>query len=189
MSGEAKNDDNSNWKMFIGRHWMVTAIFAVAGILLIIGGVYVFHWFAGDAQSTGLVPSILGLWTMGHVVSFILNLVLWELIFIGIPAAIIAITGWLWWRRLPDEERKEYNFFNKGSNTSNGGSGVSLLLFIGFALKIYIDGNWDVAISTWTLEYVVESMITVFIWAAIIFGIPIIIGVIVWMASRIKTKL
>ena len=33
-----------------------------------------------NAQSTGLVPVTLGLWSMGNVASFILHAIFWELV-------------------------------------------------------------------------------------------------------------
>jgi len=188
MSGETGVENGSDWKKFLRNHWNIVVLFIVAGILAIIGAIYVFLWFVGDAQSTGLVPSTLGLWTMGHMVSFILHLIFWELVFIGIPVIIGALAGWQWWRRLPVEEKKEYHLFGKRSRTTGGGSGVSVLLWIAFAIKVYIDGNWNVPISTFTLDYVVGSMISILIWIAVIFGIPLAIGIVWWILHEMKKK-
>jgi len=62
------------------------------------------------------------------------------------------------------------------------------LLFIAFAIKIYVDGNWNVAISSWTLDYVVGSMITILIWTVAIFAIPATIGVIWWIRHEMNKK-
>jgi len=60
------------------------------------------------------------------------------------------------------------------------------LLFIAFAIKVYVDGNWNVAISSYTLGYVVGSMVTILVWIVIIFGIPIAIGLIWWIHHAVK---
>ena len=172
---------SEGWKKFLRKHWNMVALFVAAAILASAGAIYVFLWFVGDAQSSGVVPATLGLWTMGHLVAFILYAIFWELLFIGVPAGLGAVAGWLWWRKLPSEEKREYHFFGKGSRTSSGGSGVSALFFIAFCIKVFIDGNWNVAIATWTLNYVVYSMISILIWGLIIFGIPIAIGIIWWI--------
>jgi hypothetical protein len=186
MTGEVGVKNGSDWKKFLRKHWNMVALFVVAVILAVVGAIYVFLWFVGDAQSTAMVPSTLGLWTMGNLVTFILHLIFWELLFIGVPAIIGAVIGWQWWKRLPDEERQEYHFFGKRSRTTSGGSGVSILFFIAFAIKVYVDGNWNVAISTWTLDYVVYSMLTILVWGLVIFGIPIAIGVIWWIRHEMK---
>ena len=106
------------------------------------------------------------------MISFILHAIFWELVLIGIPVAIGAILGWQWWKRLPEEEKKVYRFFGKRSRSRDAGGAVSPLLFIAFAIKVYIDGNWNAAISSWTLDYVVGSMVTILVWIAVIFAIP-----------------
>ena len=189
MTEEISAEQGSNWRKFLRKHWNVVAIFAVAGIVVFIGAIYVFLWFVGQAQSTGLVPSSLGFWSMANIVMFILYAILWELVFIGIPAVIGAVVGWQWWKRLPEEEKKEYNLsVGGGSRTSTAGGAVSPLLFIAFALKVYVDGNWNVAISTYTLDYVVGSMITILVWVLVIFGIPAAIGLVWWVRHEISQK-
>jgi len=188
MTQDVAVKKGSDWKKFLGKHWTAVAIFVLAAVLAFVGAVYVLLWFTKDAQTTGLVPSTLGLWSMGNIVAFILHAIFWELLLIGIPVAIGAIAGWQWWKRLPEEEKKEYNLSGRRSHTSRAGGAISPLLFIAFAIKVYVDGNWNVAISTYTLDYVVGSMITILIWTAVIFGIPAMIGVIWWIRHEMNKK-
>ena len=148
MTQEIEVKKASDGKKFIRKHWNIIAVFAAAGTLAFIGAVYVFLWFVGNAQATGLVPATLNMWTMGNMVSFILHAIFWELVLIGIPVAIGAILGWQWWKRLPDEEKKEHNLFGKSSRSSRAGGAISPLLFIAFAIKVYFDGNWKDRKST-----------------------------------------
>jgi hypothetical protein len=175
-----------DWKMFMRKHWGIIALFAVAVVLAVAGAVYVFWWFAGNAQSTGLVPSTLSFWTMNNLVIYILNLIFWELVLIGIPVGIGAVIGWQWWKRLPLEER--YNLFGRSSRSRNAGGAISPLLFIAFAIKVFVDGKWNVAISAYTLDYVVESMITILIWIAAIIAIPATIAAIWWIHHEMNKK-
>jgi len=115
MTETESENDSEVWKKFLRKHWNMVALFVVAVILASVGAIYVFLWFVGDAQSTGMVPATLGLWTMGNLVSFILHAIFWELLLIGVPVILAAVAGWLWWRRLPSEEKKEYHFFGKRS--------------------------------------------------------------------------
>jgi hypothetical protein len=183
---EETGTENDSWRKFLKHHWSMLVYWIMAAIFAVAGAVLVYLWFVGEAQSTNMVPTILGQWTMSHLVTFILHLIFWELLIIGIPVAIAAIVGWLWWKRIPDEERKEYQFFGKGTRTEQGGSGISFLFFVAFCIKVYIDGNWNVAIASWTLDYVVNSMITILVWAAVIFGIPAIIIGLIWLSREIK---
>lgn len=186
MNEEIEMEKDTDWKRFIRKHWGIVAVFAVVAVLAVSGAVYVFWWFAGNAQA-GLVSSTLNLWTMGNVVTFILHLIFWELVLIGIPVAVVAVLAWQWWKRLPAEE-KEYHFFGRRSRSRNAEGAISPLLFIAFAIKVYVDGNWNVAISTWTLDYVVSSMITILVWIVAIFAIPAAIGVIWWIRHEMNKK-
>jgi hypothetical protein len=188
MSETESENGNKGWKAFLRKHWKITALFVVGAVLALVASVLVFLWFVGDAQSTGMVPMTLRFWTMSNLVTFILHLIFWELVLIGIPVGIAAVGGWQWWKRLPDEEKKEYHFFSSRSRTTGGSGGISILFFIAFCIKVFIDGNWNVAISSWSLDYVVESMISILIWVAIIFGIPVAIGVILWINYSMKKK-
>ena len=183
MTQDIEVENESYWRKFVKRHSRIFAIFIAAAIMAAVGAVYVFAWFTGNAQSTGLVPSTLGSWTMASIVMFILHDIFWELILIGIPVAIGAIIGWQWWKRLPDDERKEH-LFGKGSRPGRAGGAISPLLFIAFAFKVYVDGNWNVAVSSYKLDYVVGSMITILVWIVAIFAIPAIIALIWWVRHR-----
>jgi len=172
------------------KHWKMVILFVIGAILALIGAILVFLRFVGDAQLTGLVPEMLGLWTMKHLVTFVLHLIFWEVLYIGIPVIIaIAIIFFLWWKRLPDEEREEYkrkNLFGTGSRSTSGGQGISLVIFIAFIIKVFRDGKWNVPIADWTFDYLVYSYLRALIWVVIIFGIPIAIGGIGWIFYKMK---
>jgi hypothetical protein len=190
MTETGSENGSEGWKKFLRKHLNMVALFVVAVILASVGAIYVFLWFVSNAQSTAMVPTTLGLWTMGHLVTFILYAIFWELLLIGVPVILAAVAGWLWWRRLPSDEKKEYHFFGKRSRaTSGGGGAVSLLFFVAFCIKIFIDGNWNVAFATWTFDYLMYSMLWILIWILVIFGIPTAIGVIWWINHKMKKKL
>jgi hypothetical protein len=180
------------WKKFLRKHWKMLVFFVVGAILVVIGAILVFLWFVGDAQLTGLVPETLGLWTMGYLVTFLLHVIFWEFLFIGIPVILAALTAWrLWWKKLPDEERQEYrrgHLFGKRSRRSSGGGAISFLINIVFIIKVYFDGNWDFPFATWTFDYLVYSYLWALIWILIIFGIPIAIGATWWIRHQMKKK-
>jgi hypothetical protein len=180
MSAEA-----ADWRSFMRRHWSAVAIFVVAGALALAGAVYVLLWFVSNAQSSGMLPRTLGLWTMANLVTFLLYAVFWGLLLTGVPVAIVAVAAWQWWKRLPGEERRGYHF-GGGSRSTGGGGGASLLFFIAFCIKVFIDGKWNVAIASFTVDYVVGSMVTILVWTLIIFGIPAAIALAWWIRRETK---
>ena len=186
MTDTAGLDVGSDWKRFIRKHWRTVATFVVAAILAVGSAIYVFLWFVVNAQSTGLVPRTLGLWTMANLVSFILNAIFWELLLVGIPVVAAVVVAWLLWKRLSDEEMRGYRLFRKRSRTTRGGGGISLFFFIAFCVKVYLDGNWNVPISTWTLDYVVGSTILILEWALVIIGILVALVATWWLRQHTK---
>jgi hypothetical protein len=182
--GEEKADEEA-WRSFLRDHLFVAILFVVGAVAAVIGAVLVFLWFTDRAQNTGLVPSVMGEWSLRNLIDFLLNLAFWELLLIGIPVAVGAIAGYMWWKRLPLDERQRYRF-GRRSRSQAGGNAFSILVFLAFCLKIFLDGNWDVPISTWTLDYVVDSLLTVVLWLVVIFAIPAGIGLIWWITRGSK---
>ncbi len=176
--------EGSAWKAFTRKHWRAILVFALGAVLAFAGAVYVFLWFVNNAESSGLVPGILGSWTMANLVTFILHTVFWELLLVGIPVAIAGVAAWQWWKRLPQEELRGLHF--TGRKRSTGGGGGSLLFFIVFCIKVYIDGKWNVPIASFTLDYVVGSAIIILELGLIVFGVLAAIGLTWWISRGVK---
>lgn len=177
------------WKKFLSKHWRMAVLFIAAAVLVAIEAILVYLWFVGQAQLSGLVPATLNLWTMGHLLAFILNLVFWELVLVGIPAIVVAIIAYSAWKRIPAEERDEYKrgrLFRSSSKSRDSSNGISFLVTIAFIIKIFIDGNWNSPFSTWTFDYLVYSFVLALISVAIIIGIPAIIGGIWWLRRELS---
>jgi hypothetical protein len=121
LETESKNGPEG-WRVFLKNHWKMFLLLAVGAVLALVGAILVFLWFIGNAQSTGMVPSTLGLWTMGNLVTFLLNLIFWEALLIGVPVILAVIAIWLWLKKLLCEQNEEYRFFNNRSRGSSGGN-------------------------------------------------------------------
>ena len=180
------------WIQFLQKHWKMVTVISTAAALAVIGAIYVLVWFVGNAQATGLIPRTLALWSVGTIVMFLLNLILWEILYIAIPVIIFVIIIYLlWWKKIPAQERQEYHqkkLFGKRSRSRDGGSAFTFFLNIGVAIKVYLDGNWNVPISTWTFNYLIVSYLWVLFWILVIFGIPILLGGIWWLHREVKKE-
>ena len=167
------------------KHWTIFAVFIVAAILAATGAVYVFVWFTGYSQSTGLVPSTLNLWSMNNLVLFILYAIFWELVMVGIPVAIGAMMGWLWWKRLQKQKERISSLWEGLSGFHSRRSNITIAIHR-IAIKVYVDGNWNAAIAGFTLDYVIGSMVTILAWIVAILAIPAIIGLVWWIRQEVK---
>jgi hypothetical protein len=181
------------WGKFLKNHWKMFALIVFICVIAFIGMVTVFLWFVGEAQITSLVPKVLNQWSMGFLITFILHLIFWELILIGIPVLIVCVAVWqLWWKKIPDAEREEYRrkklLFGSHSKRTDGGGIMTFLINIGFVIKIYLDGNWGKPFAQWEFDYLVYSYLWVLIIFAIIIGIPIAIGGIWWLHNKLKKE-
>jgi hypothetical protein len=185
-------ENDKVWKHFVRNHWKMLVVFIVVAIIAVLGAIYVLLWFVEDAQVTGLVPYTLNLWSMGYLITFLVHLIFWELVVIGIPVAIAAgLLYFIWWKQIPQTERDEYrraHLFGKRSKRHDGQGAISFLIFVFFALKVHIDGNWGVAFATWDFDYLIYSWLWALMWIAIIFGIPLVIGGIWWIYHQMNKK-
>ncbi len=186
---ENETDNSGTWRKFLKRHWGMALIFVVGVVIAAIWAVLVFIWFAGMAQATGIVPTTLATLTMGELVLFILNLVFWELILVGIPIVIALIAFYAAYRRLPAEEREEYRrggLWGSKSRRRDVSGAFTFFVNIVFVIKIYTDGNWNLPFANWTVDYAVSSYVLALVVVAIIVAVPILIGGIWWLSREVR---
>ncbi len=187
----ANNEDIKDevWIKFFKNHWKMMLIIIAGVSVAAICGLLLFLWFIlPNALSTRLVPRSLSLWTIGSVITFILNVILWEFLFIGIPVIVfVAVVFIQWWRKLPDEEKEEYKGEPKKKGyrqrmTGGSGGGVfSFLIFLTWLIIIYVENNWNTPFITWSIEYLVFSWISAILWDLLIFGVPLCVVLILWI--------
>lgn len=177
---------------FLKRQWKMTLVIAGLIAAAAVAALFVFLWVVADAQATGLVPASIGLWSVGYVITFILHVILWEFVFVGtwgIPVA--ALIYLLWWKKIPDEERKEYvgepKKKRRGMAAGRGGGFISFIVTITWLIMIWINGRWNLAFQAWTFNDFVYSWLHAAAWDLLILGIPaaiLIIGYVVYEVRK-----
>lgn len=165
-------------KKFVRSHWRMLAVIAVFFSVAAIAGLYVLLWFIATAQVAGFIPAMLGQWTIGYVINFILHLIFWELLLVGSwVLVIVAIIFMKWYNKLPEEERRK-----ESKRTSNRESNAfSFLVGLTWLIVVWLDGNWNLALQSWTLNTWVYSCLAALAWDLLIFGIPIALFFIWWI--------
>ena len=168
---------------FLKRHWKMTIVMAVSCAAAAIVALFVFLWVAANAQATGLVPVALGQWTVGYLITFILNVIFWELLLV-VSWLIPLFAAYYWWfNKQPDAD-----IWKPGRGRREGGDAFGFLIGIAWLIMIWIDGRWTQELQTWTFIEWIYSWLTALGWVLIIFGIPAVIIFILWFGYRKKMK-
>lgn len=195
-----KNEELSDevfWKKKIREHWKTFAIMIAAGICVVIGALLVLIWFIETSTLGGMGEWTFNDWTLNYVVGFIILIILWELLFVGIPTGLFfGVGGYLWWRRLPDEEKQEFKDRDKkekehkGLKTGGGGGGFGLVMFIAFCIYVAVDGNYNARFADLPYSYFIYSWLLTFMWMIIVLGIPagIVLLIVYFTVWRKKSK-
>lgn len=121
-------------------------------------------------------------WSLAWVVGFLIMLILWELLFVGLPAGLFyGVGGYLWWHRLPEEEKQEFKGREedaKSHHAKNAG-GCSFFMFIAYCIYIAIEGNFFTPFGNLPYSYWLYTYLWTILWLLIIVGIPmVIIGIV-----------
>ncbi|HYM39509.1 MAG TPA: hypothetical protein VEY12_05105, partial [Thermoplasmata archaeon] len=118
-------------------------------MLLIVGGIavaavaalFVFLWVVANTQGTGLVPAGLGDWTAGNALTFVLSVILWELVLVASWVVAAAVAAYLlWYRKLPSEERKELEGRPRRGRAAGGSGGISFFTGLVWLVIVWTDG-------------------------------------------------
>ena len=172
-------------KRFLRRHWKMAIVFAGIIAAGVIGAVLVLTWFVATAQATALVPALLGDWSIGYVITFILHLIFWELLLVGswvLVLVLVVIFGW--YMKLPSEDRD----FKPKRGRREESDAFGFLVGITWLIVVWLDGRWELAFNSWTFNHWVYSFLAAVAWDLLIFGVPIALAFVWWMRKEIKKE-
>jgi hypothetical protein len=123
MEEKDKCSDGEFWKQKIKKHWKIFAASIIGGAVAIVVALLVLFWFIDTSPIGAMGTATIGEWTLAWIWEFFIFLMLWELLIVGIPVAIVFGVGWyLWWKRLPAEEKAEFKGRWRGKGTAEGGN-------------------------------------------------------------------
>ena len=186
MSEIEKSEDWTFWKNFIKKHRNSFIIAIIAGICCIIGLILILLWVIEANPFVDPRTGRLGNWTLNYVVGTIILLIIWDLLFVGLPAALFfGIGGYLWWHKLPEEDKQEIKDRDKKEKSrkaqkyGGGGGGFGIFMFIAYCIYIAVDGNYNTPLMDKPYTYWLYSYMLTFMWILIVFGIPIAIILII----------
>ena len=137
----SENEDISEekfWKDTLLKHKMALIILIIAGICAFIGVILVAIWVIEANPFVDPRTGTFNDWTLNYVVGMIILMILWELLFVGLPAGLFfGLGGYLWWRGLPEEEKQEWKDRDKKEKShkaekyGGGGGGCFINTVVG----------------------------------------------------------
>ena len=187
--------DEQYWKKKIKEHIPLFIVVIIAGVFAFIGALVVIIWFIETSPIGAQGTALIGDWSLNWIVGFFILIILWELLFVGLPAGLFfGVGGYIWWKRLPDEEKAEFKAREKKNKhrkrNAGGGGGGGFLMFIAYCIYMGVQGSYYAPFSSQPYSYWVYGMFYTLMWLFIIIGIPIcIILLIVYLTVwRNKTE-
>lgn len=204
MSSEEESKrvlDEVFWKRFIRKHWVITIICGAAVVGALIGGILVLLLYILASEVGGYGAWTFDEFSMGTAILWGLLLILWEFLLVVLPTVAffgILIAG-LWFIILPEDDKEEFKKRRKEleeiekkkkhwGKIEGGGGGFSFLLFIGVCIYVFVDGNWLTPFGSLSFSYFIYAWLTTLFWISIIFGIPLVILIILWLSGKFGEK-
>jgi hypothetical protein len=169
-------------KRFLRKHWKAMTGFGVIVGVAIVEALFVLTWFLGIAQTTGFVPAMLGQWSVGHVINFLLHLIFWELLLVGVwLVTVVGIVGFRWYKTLTAEEKIDRPKRGKREHGDTFGFFIGIVWLI----VVWVDGRWNLAFEAWTINDWIYSCLAAFGWIALIAGIPLVLYFFWWVRNDV----
>ena len=172
--------DETYWKAFAKKHWSLFVVVAIACICAFIGALVVLIWFINTSPIGAYGAAFVGDWNLDWIVGFYILYILWTLLFVGIPAGVFfGVGGYIWWNRLPTEEKEEHKAREKKKThkkrNAGGSGGGGFFMFIAYCIYHGISGTYYTPFGNLPYTYWIYSGFYTLMWLVIIFGIPICI--------------
>ena len=156
----------------IRKHWRIFTVAIIGCVAAIAGGLLVLFWFIETSPAGAMGTATIGEWTLAWMWEFVIFLILWELLLVGIPVGVALGLGWhFWWKRLPVEEQMEFSSRWRGRRTAESG-GFGFAMFIAYSIYMYITGDFFTPLGSHPYTYWVYAWFRMLAWVVVVFGIP-----------------
>ena len=179
-----EKSEETYWKEFAKKNWKLIAVAFAACVILFIVALWVIIAYINASPIGGMGTWTLNDWTLNYIVGFMIQIILWELLLVGLPAGIFfGLGGYFWWSRLSEEDKQEHKARekkNKHRKRNAGGSGGgSFFMFIAYCIYIATQGKYDTPFGNESYSYWVFAWFFTLMWIFIIIGIPVVIILII----------
>ena len=184
------------WKFLLKEHGLRLLPFIPVIIAAFISGIYVFLWHNEiGVDGMSFWTYTFNDWSFGRIFGYLLWLILREFLLVGLPTlAVLVIIFSIMWFTLSLDRREELKVMHKreeerskkGKKASGGASALSGLVTIAFLIIVAVNGNWETLFANLDLHYFVATYLWAMILIAVIFGIPALIGGVIYLVYKLK---
>ena len=169
-------------RKFLQKYWRTAVVFAALAIAAVVEAALVLLWVVADMQALGLIPATLGLWSVGYIITFILYLLFWEIVLVGLWVLVAAAVVYLkWYSNLPEEDK----FPKRERGRREQGDAFGFFVGITWLIIIWVTGRWDVTFTAWTVNDWVFTWLWAVFWDLLIIGIPMLLYFIYWIRKEV----
>jgi MFS family permease len=174
MENNDSISDEKFWLRKIQQYWKMFVLALIGAAVAVVGAVIVLFWHMETSPIGNQGTATIGDWRLSWIWIFFIVLILWELLFVGAPAAVAAgLVYYFWWNKLPEEEKEMLKSREKESKTArNGAGGFGFVMFIAYSIYMYINGYFDTPFSAQPYTFWIYQWFLTLGWLLIIFGIP-----------------
>lgn len=178
MEKEQEMSDSQFWKAEIKKYWKELILCIAAIVVLLVIAVNVVFWHIQTSPIGNYGTATFNEWSLEWIVIFSIVLILWELLFVGVPGGLIfGLGGYLWWQRITDEEKAKFKQNEaKNHKARNAGGGGGFFIFIAYCIYMAINGTYSAAFGSQSFSYWIYSYLLMMGWLLILFGIPAAVG-------------
>ena len=168
--------DEKFWGKKIKEHMVAFIIVLIAGACIIAGLLIVLFWVIESSPIGNYGDALIGDWSLDWIVGFLWITIGWELLFVGIPTLLFfGVGGYIWWKRLPEEEKAEFKARDKKKNRvkkTGGSGGGGIVIFIAYLIYMGVQGYYYAPFNSMPYSFWVYSWFLTIMWIAIVIGIP-----------------
>ena len=184
------------WKFILKKHGFRLLPFILVIVAAFISGIYVFLWHNEiGVDGVSFWTYTFNDWSFGRIFGYLIWLILRELLLVGLPTlGVLGIIFGIMWFTLSSDKRDELKAMSKreeerskkGKKASGGASACTALVTIAFLIIMAVNGMWETLFANMDLHYFVATYLWAMIWIAVIFGIPALIGGIIYLVYKLK---
>jgi hypothetical protein len=168
-------------RKFLQKYWKMAVVFAALAIAAVVEAVLVLLWVVADMQSLSLIPSTLGLWSVGYIITFILHLLFWEIVLVGLWVLVAAAVVYLkWYANLPEEDK----FPKRERGRREQGDAFGFFVGITWLIIIWVTGKWNLTFNAWAVNDWISTWLWAVFWDLLIIGIPVLLYFVYWIRKE-----